>query len=82
MRETTRVGLVFRRLKAGKPRVIQGYVDTDYARDLDQRRSTIGYVFIVAGYIINWKAELQDTFILSMIEAEYMTAVELSNEAL
>ena len=28
---------------------IVGYVDDDYARDLDDRRSTIGYVFTLGG---------------------------------
>ena len=82
LRGTERLGLVFQRLKTGKPRLLQGYVDADYAGDLDQRRSTTGYVFTVAEYVISWKAELQDTIALSTIEAEYMTAVEASEEAL
>ena len=28
---------------------VRGYVDADYARDLDDRRSTIGYVFTLGG---------------------------------
>jgi len=40
-------------LKMGKPRLLQGYVDADYAGDLDQRRSTMGYVFTVAECFIN-----------------------------
>ena len=39
-----RLGLVFQRLKMGKPRVLQNYVDADYAGDLDQRRSMTDYV--------------------------------------
>ena len=62
--------------------VLQGYVDADYAGDLDQRRSITGYVFAVAGCTISWKAELQDTVALSTTEAEYMAAVEASKEAL
>ena len=58
MRETTRVGLMFQRLKTGKPRVLQGYVDANYARDLDQRGSTTDYVFTIAECVISWKAEL------------------------
>ena len=72
---------MFQRLKTGKPKLLQGY-DEDYAGDLDQRRSTTGYVFTVAECIISWKAELQDTIALSTTEAEYMTTVEASKEAL
>ena len=55
-----------------KSRVLQGYIDTDYSGDLDQRRFTTGYVFTVAECAISWKVELQDTIALSMTEAEYM----------
>ena len=82
LRGTVRLGLVFQRLKTGKPRLLQSYVDADYAGDLDQRRSTTGYVFTVAECVISWKAELQDIISLSMTEAEYMDAVEVSKEDL
>ena len=36
LQETARLGLVFQRLKTGKPRLLQGYVYADYAEDLDQ----------------------------------------------
>ena len=32
---------------------LQGYVDSDLARDIDTRQSTIGYVFIVGGAGVN-----------------------------
>ena len=53
LRGTARLGLVFQRLETGKPRLLQDYVDADYAGDLDQRRSTTGYVFTVAKCVIN-----------------------------
>ena len=62
---TTRLGLVFQRLEMGKPKILQGYVNADYAEDLDQRRSTIDYIFMVAECVISWKAELQDIVALS-----------------
>ena len=61
-----RLGLVFQRLKMGKPRVLQDYVDVDYAGDLDQRRSTTNYITI-AESVVSWKAEVQDTVTLSTI---------------
>jgi hypothetical protein len=33
-----------------------GYVDLDYAVDLDRRRSLSRYVFIIGGYAVRWKA--------------------------
>jgi len=33
-----------------------GYVDSDYAGDLDKRRSLTGYVFTIGGYAVSWKA--------------------------
>ena len=65
----------------GKLRLLQGYIDADYVGDLDQQRSTTGYVFTVE-CVISWKAELQDTIALSTTEAEYMAAIEASKEAL
>ena len=35
----------------GDPSVV-GYVDSDYAGDMDDRRSIIGYVFTLAGGLI------------------------------
>lgn len=59
-----------------------GYVDSDYASDLDKRRSTTGYVFTLAGGPISWKAMLQPTVALSTTEAEYMAAVEATKEGI
>ena len=73
---------MFQILKMGKPRLLQGYVDADYAGDLDQRKSTMGFVFTVTEYVISWKAELQDIVALLTTETEYMDAVEASKEAL
>ena len=42
----------------------------------------MSYVFTVTECTVSWKVELQDTVAFSTIEAEYMTAVEASKEAL
>ena len=42
----------------------------------------MGYVVTIADCVIIWKTELQDIFVFSTIETEYMTAVETSKEAL
>ena len=48
-----------------KSNVLQGYVDANYAGNLDQRRSIMSYVFTIAECVVNWKAELQDTMAFS-----------------
>lgn len=59
-----------------------GYVDSDFARDLDKRRSLTGYVFTVGGCAISWKATLQTTIALSTTETEYMAITEACKEAI
>ncbi|XP_052875345.1 receptor kinase-like protein Xa21 [Gossypium arboreum] len=58
------------------------YIDSDYAGDLDKQRSTIGYMFTLAGGPISWKSTLQSTVTLSTTEAEYMAVTEAVKEAI
>ena len=58
------------------------YVDSDYAGDLNNRRSTTGYVFTISGGLVCWKSTIQSIVALSTTEAEYMTIVEAAKEAL
>ncbi|KAG8472188.1 hypothetical protein CXB51_036924 [Gossypium anomalum] len=59
-----------------------GYVDADFAGDLDRRRSLTCYVFAIGGCAISWKASLQTIVTLSTIEAEYMVITKACKEAL
>ncbi|PNX69499.1 retrovirus-related Pol polyprotein from transposon TNT 1-94 [Trifolium pratense] len=61
---------------------INGFVDSDYAGDLDRRRSTTGYVFQIHGVPVSWRSMLQSTVALSTTEAEYMAVAEGVKEAL
>lgn len=47
---------------------VQGYVDADYAGDLDDRRSHTGYVFTFAGGPICWRSMVQSLVALSTTE--------------
>ena len=78
LRGSNSVCLQFGRNRDG----VAGYVDFDYARDLDKRRSLIGYVFTIGGCAISWKVTLQSTIALSTIEAKYMAFTKACKEAL
>ncbi len=42
-----------------------GYSDADWAGDLDDRKSTSGYLFMLGGAAISWKSKKQTAVALS-----------------
>jgi hypothetical protein len=56
-------------------------VDSDYAADLDKRRSLTGYVFTVGDYAMSWRATLQSVVAQSTTEAKYMAIAEACKES-
>ncbi|XP_038896570.1 secreted RxLR effector protein 161-like [Benincasa hispida] len=59
-------------LSDSEPELV-GYVDLDYAGDLNKRRSLSGYIFLFGMCILNCKATLQSVVALSTTEAEFIT---------
>ena len=51
-----------------------GYTDSDYAQDVDDRKSTSGYVFLLNRTAVSWCSRKQDIVTLSSTEAEYVAA--------
>eukprot|EP00253_Pinus_taeda_P008918 PITA_08918 len=61
--------------------LLVGFIDSDWAGDPDDRKSTIGYVFTLGSGPITWACKKQGAISLSSAEAEYCGAVEASKEA-
>ena len=59
-----------------------GYSDADWAGDLDDRKSTSGYVFQVGGACVSWKCRKQACVALSTAESEYMALSSAAQEAI
>jgi len=51
---------------------LRGYSDADWGGDLDESKSTSGYVFTLGGGAVSWCSKMQDCIALSTIEAEYV----------
>lgn len=57
-------------------------MDSDYAADLDSRKSQSGYVLTLFGVAISWHSALQSVVALSTTEAEYMVMTEAVKEGI
>jgi len=62
--------------------LICGYVDANYAGELEKRRNTTSYVFTLAGGEISWMSKLRETVVLSTTEDEYIAASDASKEVI
>jgi hypothetical protein len=60
---------------------LNGFVDADFAGDLDSRFSTSGYVFYVFGGAVSWASKKQSSVATSTVQAEFMAASLAIKEA-
>lgn len=75
---TRELGLAWYKVSSG----LQGFVDSDYAGDLDGRKSTLGSVFLSGSAAVSWGSKLQPLAALSTVEAEYISMCSGVQEAL
>ena len=61
--------------------ILIGYPDADWAGDLDDRHSTTGNLFLMAGGAISWLSKKQATVARSISEAEYVALSSAAQEA-
>jgi hypothetical protein len=52
---------------------IIGYTDSDFAGCQDSKKSTIGYIFMLARGVVSWKSAKQSLIVTSTMEAKFVS---------
>jgi len=68
--------------KKNEGSIMSGFTDSDYAGDLDDRRSTSGHVFMMGSGVISWASKKQQVVTLSTTEAEFVAAATSACQAI
>ncbi|KAB2605263.1 hypothetical protein D8674_004980 [Pyrus ussuriensis x Pyrus communis] len=68
--------------KKGGNEELLGYMDSDYAGDQDDRKSTSGYVFLMSSGAVSWSSKKQPVVTLSTTEAEFIAAASGACQAI
>ncbi|GMI99343.1 cysteine-rich RLK (RECEPTOR-like protein kinase) 8 [Hibiscus trionum] len=76
---TLSYGLMYEQAKTFS---LSGFVDADWAGDVNDRRSTTGFCFTTGSAAISWCSKKQTTVALSSCEAEYVAATMATQECL
>ncbi|XP_074326671.1 secreted RxLR effector protein 161-like [Apium graveolens] len=71
LKGTMDYGLLYHYLNEFK---LVGYCDSDWAGDIDDRKSTTEYVFFIGDTSFSWSSKKQPIVTLSTCEAEYVAA--------
>ena len=92
LRGTTDFGITYKGSGSGQSKLrdlndpkhslkLIGFADSDWAGDIDTRRSTTGWVYFLAGGPVCWSSMLQKAHALSSAEAEYYSLGSAAQEA-
>ena len=61
---------------------LRGFSDSDWAGDIDDRRSTTGFVFYMGDTIFSWSSKKQSIVTLSTCEIEYVALSSCVTQAI
>ncbi|KAJ4710246.1 Retrovirus-related Pol polyprotein from transposon TNT 1-94 [Melia azedarach] len=79
LKGTIRLGVFYKKRGCGG---LIGYTDSNYAGDLEDRKSTSGYVFMLGSGAIAWSSRKQPIVTLSTTEAEFVAAAACASQAI
>jgi hypothetical protein len=80
LKGTVDLGIMYK--NSGSEIELVGYTDSDFAGDIDTRRSTSGFIFELSNGPVTWSSQRQKMVTLSTTEAEYVAASLATREAL
>ena len=78
LKGTMSFGLFYRK---GEKQELIGYIDSDYAGDQDDRKSTSWYVFMLSSGAVSWSSKKQLVVTLSTTKAEFIAAASSACQA-
>eukprot|EP00253_Pinus_taeda_P016960 PITA_16960 len=61
---------------------LQGFIDVDWAGSSSDRKSTSGGIFNIGSTTFSWYSRKQRSVALSLVETEYMAAIQATCEAI
>ncbi|PKA55902.1 Retrovirus-related Pol polyprotein from transposon TNT 1-94 [Apostasia shenzhenica] len=79
LKGTTDFGIFY---KNGGDSSLIGFSDNDYAGDIDDRKSTSGFVFMMCSGAVSWSSKKQPIVTLSTTEAEFVAATACACQAI
>ena len=80
LKGTSEYGLVYFNNK--DENILAAYSDADWAGDLNDRKSTSGYISMLSGGAVCWKSRKQTCVALSTAEAEYVALANAAQEVI
>lgn len=80
LKGTANFRLALGRRKEGELDLV-GWSDSNWAQDLDTRKSVSGFVFEISGASVSWSSKKQSAVATSTVEAEYVASANATREA-
>ena len=60
--------------------ILHSFIDANWASDVNDRKSTSGFVFMLGGAAVSWSSKKQTSVALSSTEAKYIAASHATKE--
>ena len=74
--------MLFRSYSSSNDFKLVGFCDSDFAGDIDDRKSTTSFVFFMGDCTITWSSKKQSIITLSTCESEFVAATSCSCHAI